>query len=411
MAAHGPANPEPRAPSPESRDFVIHSTHEAAPVPLAVRPALRHRPGDPVGDARAERGAGSTGCAGACRARAYRVDPLRCRGHDRHAAERAEVLHPAQYAAGKTRQPSAGGEGGLGGRGERPAGAGAFPRAHGLQRYEALQARRADCGAGIDRRAARPARQRLHIVRRNGLHVPAADRQAGPGRKRHAGAGGLRRRHEPRSGGDRQGARRRHRGVARRARRGLTPARSADPRPLLRVQVRRTPAHRQAGHSQGLQAGTAARLLHEVVPPRPHGDRRRRRHHGRRDGSDGAQGVRRPDETGGGRAGPHLRGAAADRPAGQDGDRPRSDAVIGLLDQQAAADAGGNRRRVPPRPGAPAGVPDAERAIRRAVAQARRAVPRRRRLRERLEPDDVDRGAGGERPGREDSGGPVVRGD
>ena len=102
------------------------------------------------------------------------------------------------------------------------------------------------------------------------------------------------------------------------------------PGPLLRVQVRRTPAHRQAGHSQGLQAGTAARLLHEVVPPRPHGDRRRRRHHGRRDGSDGAQGVRRPDEAGGGRAGPHLRGAAADRPAGQDGDRSRSDAVIGL---------------------------------------------------------------------------------
>ena len=118
-----------------------------------------------------------------------------------------------------------------------------------------------------------------------------------------------------------------------------------------------------------------------------------------------------PDEAGGGRAGPHLRGAAADRPAGQDGDRFRSDAVIGLLDQQAAADAGRNRRRVPPQPGAPAGVPDAQRAIRRAVAQARCAVPRRRRLRERLEPDDVDRGAGGERAGRKDSGGPVVRGD
>ena len=81
------------------------------------------------------------------------------------------------------------------------------------------------------------------------------------------------------------------------------------------------------------------------------------------------------------------------------------------LDQQAAADAGRNRRRVPPQPGAPAGVPDAQRAIRRAVAQARCAVPRRRRLRERLEPDDVDRGAGGERAGRKDSGGPVVRGD
>ena len=70
--------------------------------------------------------------------------------------------------------------------------------------------------------------------------------------------------------------------------------------------------------------------------------------------------------------------------------------------------AGRDRRRVSPQPGAPARVPDAQRAIRRAVAQARRAVPRRRRLRERPEPDDVDRGARRERSGREDSGGPDV---
>ena len=73
----------------------------------------------------------------------------------------------------------------------------------------------------------------------------------------HAGAGRLRRRPDARSGRDRQGARRRHRGVARRARRRLAHARPADPGAVLQVEVRRAAADRQAGGPQELHAGAA----------------------------------------------------------------------------------------------------------------------------------------------------------
>src|SRR5918993_467962 len=47
------------------------------------------------------------------------------------------------------------------------------------------------------------ARERLHVVRRDGLHVSAADRQAGRRRPWAAGTRGFRRRHDARSHGDR----------------------------------------------------------------------------------------------------------------------------------------------------------------------------------------------------------------
>ena len=155
--------------------------------------------------------------------------------------------------------------------------------------------------------------------------------KAGPGRKGLQAladfAGGM----TPRSGGDRQGARRRHRGMARRARRRLAAARSADSGPLLRVQVRRASADRQAGGAQGVQAGTAARVLHEVVPPRPHGGRRRRRHRRsprwRRWSRRSSARLPKPAAAAPDR---DLRRAAADRAAGQGGDRSGSDAVVGL---------------------------------------------------------------------------------
>ena len=68
-------------------------------------------------------------------------------------------------------------------------------------------------------------------------------------------------------------------------------------------------------------------------------------------------------------------------------------------------------RRLSPRPGSPARVPDAQRTLRRALAQARRAVSRCRRLRERPEPDHRDGRSGGERPGRQDRAGPLRGGD
>ena len=100
------------------------------------------------------------------------------------AAERPEVLHPPERAAGQARVAAAGGEGGLARRGRRSAGARAPHRAHGVQRQRALQAGRAGLVLRVDRRAARPARQRVHELRRDGLHARPADRQAGDRRRR-----------------------------------------------------------------------------------------------------------------------------------------------------------------------------------------------------------------------------------
>ena len=61
--------------------------------------------------------------------------------------------------------------------------------------------------------------------------------------------------------------RRRHRGVARRARRRLTGPRQADPGHLLQLALRRPAAHRQARDPANRSAGQAARLLRHVVSP------------------------------------------------------------------------------------------------------------------------------------------------
>ena len=97
-----PVPPNPRTANREPR-IRIHSTHETAPVPLAVRPAVRHWPGDPVG-MRAQSAAPAAQAAPTAPALTEK-HAVRCGGHDRHAAERAEVLHPAQHAAGEARQP------------------------------------------------------------------------------------------------------------------------------------------------------------------------------------------------------------------------------------------------------------------------------------------------------------------
>ena len=80
---------------------------------------------------------------------------------------------------------------------------------------------------------------------------------------------------------DRQGARRRHRGVARRPRRRLADPRPADSGALLRVEVRRAAADRQARDPASVQAGAPARVLHQVVSPGSHGGGRGRRRRGR----------------------------------------------------------------------------------------------------------------------------------
>ena len=173
--------------------------------------------------------------------------PLDPDHQDRDAAERPQVLHPPERAAGEARVAAAGGEGRIARGSRRPAGARAPHRAHGVQRQRPFQAGRARQLLRVGRRAARPARQRLHELRRDGLHARPADR---PGRRRRARADGarrFRRRPDARSGRSRQGTRRRHRGVARRPRRRLAHPRQADPDPLLQLALRRAAADRQAG--------------------------------------------------------------------------------------------------------------------------------------------------------------------
>ena len=70
-------------------------------------------------------------------------------------------------------------EGRLARRGRRPAGPRALHRAHGVQRQRPLQAGRARLVLRVVRRAPRPARQRVHELRRDRLHARPADRQAG----------------------------------------------------------------------------------------------------------------------------------------------------------------------------------------------------------------------------------------
>ena len=144
----------------------------------------------------------------------------------------------------------------------RPAGARALHRAHGVQRQRALQARRADLDVRIDRRAARAARQRLHraSTKRSTCSScrPTSRTSSQKGLQALADfAGGLTLDPE----GDRQGTRRRHRGVARRPRRRIAHPRQADSRssttsrsyaerlPIGKPEILRTPRRRGCARS------------------------------------------------------------------------------------------------------------------------------------------------------------------
>ena len=90
--------------------------------------------------------------------------------------------------------------------------------------------------------------------------------------------------------------------VARRPRRRIAPARPADPGPLLPVQVRRTPADREARDPEGVHARSAEGLLHEMVSAGSHGSGRGRRSRSAEDGGDDSNGVRSAREAGDGGA-------------------------------------------------------------------------------------------------------------
>ena len=235
----------------------------------------------------------------------------------------------------------------------------------------------------IGRLPLRSARQRVYELRRDGLHAAGRDRQAGAGRQGTAGAGRLRRCDDARPEGDRQGARRGHRGMAAAAGRRSRilekqapvlyyKSRYAQRIPIGTPEILRTfsPARlrdfyetwyrpeRMAVVVIGdidpavLEKSIASTFssLADKRPPAPDPDRS----------------VPEHAET--------LVNVAAD-PEGQATDRHAA-----AQDAGAAAEP---RRRLPPRSRRAADVPAAEHPVRRAGAEAGRAVARGRRRQER----------------------------
>ena len=207
------------------------------------------------------------------------TDPLRQRRPHRHAAERAQVLHPPECAAGEARVAAAGGEGRLALRSRRSAGAGAPHRAHGVQRQRALQAGRARA-----RTSSRSARASV----RTSTPTPASTKPSTcstcrPTSRRSSTkgltaladfAGGLTL--DPEEVDKERGV------VIEEWRGGLgAGSRIRDkqiPDPVLPLALRRAAADRQAGHHPQRAGRAAARVLRHLVSPGAHGGHRRRRH-------------------------------------------------------------------------------------------------------------------------------------
>ena len=160
-------------------------------------------------------------------------DSGRSADHGWHAAERPALLRSREQTAAGAGRASARGEGRFGARRRRPAGAGAFRRAHGVQRHAAFsEAGDRELHAGA-RHAVRRACERAHQLRRDGVRAADPDRQSGGHGSVAHHPRRLRAQRVVRRGRDRQRARRHSRGVAagarsRRADTGRADARAAE---------------------------------------------------------------------------------------------------------------------------------------------------------------------------------------
>ncbi len=203
-------------------------------------------------------------------------------------------------------------------------------------------------------------------------------------------------------GGNRQGARRRHRGMAAAPRRRRADARQAVAGAAEGLALRRAAADRRRRDHQVLQARPAEEVLHRLVPARPDGGRRGRRL--RQGGDRGAdQGALRHDP---GVAGDQA--AAFIQRARSPGHAVRDHHGQGSLDherhrlQQAAASRPDDGRRVPPADGRAAVRRDAVDAVLGDRAETGRAVPRRQRRARSVRPDEGSLDAQRARQGRRD---------
>ena len=198
-------------------------------------------------------------------------DARRFRDHGRPAAERAPLLRAREPEAGEARRAAAGRQSGIDPRRRRPARAGAFRRAHGVQRHAELSAAGRNRVHAVARDEVRRARERVHGVRRDGLPAPGADRSArrdGPGAARARRLGAQR---DVRSARDREGTRRDHGGMAAAPRRGRAADRSGVPDHAPGLALRGAAADRHDRRHPELQARAAEAVLHRLVPARPDG--------------------------------------------------------------------------------------------------------------------------------------------
>ena len=159
-------------------------------------------------------------------------------------AERDALLHPREPQAGKTRRAAVGGQRRVRARGRRSARTRAHARAHGVSRDEAIPGKSGLQLSGIGRDAIRPGHQRIHQLRRNGLHAHDPDghrRDRGQGISDSLRVGAQPR---PRAITDREGASGSHRRVAAGAGRREPNAEQVVPGAVLRIEVRRANSDR-----------------------------------------------------------------------------------------------------------------------------------------------------------------------
>ena len=111
---------------------------------------------------------------------AHRRERAAAAGFDhpnRQARQRTHLLHPPERRAGQARGVLAGGQRRLRDGGRQSEGPGALPRTHALQRHATLPKPGAVGFSPEHRHEVRAGHQRLHIVRRDGLHPADPDRQ------------------------------------------------------------------------------------------------------------------------------------------------------------------------------------------------------------------------------------------
>ena len=170
--------------------------------------------------------------------------------------------------------------------GRRSARAGSLRRAHGLQRHPPVQEDGDRELPRADRDALRPRRERLHDLRRDGLHAQDPHRRSGHDRDLVPDPRGLGEHRDVRGRGDRQGAGRRRRGMALGAGGGCPYARQAVPDPLQGFALCRAADDRKEGGPRDRPARRDPPLLPRLVPARSHGRHRGGRFRPRPDRED-----------------------------------------------------------------------------------------------------------------------------